>query len=190
MADEDERADRAREFRVTLNRRRPSRKRYSLSSQFLQTSALEQSQSGLDSSVSAFSTSTSTALQGDLVPLQALGGEAIYREIDEKESISKWRNALANACPQPMRNALLPPRGWDQWKKFVFVHLPVLHWLWTYRPKQLIGDCIAGITIGVTHIPQGTVCMGVGECNRACKVSVVLCSGFILPPAFEFASCR
>ena len=54
-----------------------------------------------------------------------------------------------------MRNALLPPYSLAQWKKFLFVHLPIVHWLWTYRPRQLIGDFIAGITIGVTHVPQG-----------------------------------
>lgn len=57
--------------------------------------------------------------------------------------------------PQPLRNALLPPYTLSQWKKFFFIHLPILHWLWTYRPKQLVGDIIAGITIGVTHVPQG-----------------------------------
>jgi MFS superfamily sulfate permease-like transporter len=45
--------------------------------------------------------------------------------------------------------------NWKQWKSFIFVHLPIIQWLWQYRPKYLIGDIIAGITIGVTHIPQG-----------------------------------
>lgn len=57
--------------------------------------------------------------------------------------------------PQPLRKALLPPSTFAQWKRFIFIHLPILHWLWTYRPRQIIGDLIAGITIGVTHVPQG-----------------------------------
>lgn len=65
------------------------------------------------------------------------------------------KNFMYRLFPQPLRNALLPPYTLSQWKKFFFIHLPILHWLWTYRPKQLVGDIIAGITIGVTHVPQG-----------------------------------
>lgn len=153
---EDDKAERAREFRVTLNRRRPSRKRYSFSSQFLQSAAIEQTTSlAGDSSELSRSLTLSTGTLSDGIPLHDLGGESIYREIDERESLSKWRNAMSKAVPQPIRKALLPPLTWEQWKKFVLVHLPVLDWLSSYRPKQLIGDVIAGVTIGVTHIPQG-----------------------------------
>ena len=65
------------------------------------------------------------------------------------------KNFFYRVFPQPLRNALLPPRTLKQWRQFLFIHLPILHWLWTYRPRQLIGDLIAGITIGVTHVPQG-----------------------------------
>lgn len=165
MADdlvEEEKAERAREFQATLNRRRPSRKRYSFSSPFLRSHsagslAIDQSTveaSGFNSSFSPF---TSTTSSGDAAPLVNLGGEAIYREINEKHSLSKWRNAMETMIPQPIRKALCPPTSREEWKKFLFVHLPVIHWLWLYRPKQLIGDLVAGLTIGVTHIPQGEV---------------------------------
>ena len=52
--------------------------------------------------------------------------------------------------------------------KFMFVHLPIIHWVWQYTPKQLIGDTIAGLTIGVTHIPQGIV-----ECMQSCVYGLV-----------------
>lgn len=156
MADdlsEEEKAQRAKEFRTKLNRRRPTRKRYSFSSPFLQSQraggSLEQSSleaSGLHSPNSSL---------GDAVPLVNIGGEAIYREISEKQSLSKWRNAVEEMIPQPIRKALCPPTTREEWKRFLFVHLPVVHWLWLYRPKQLIGDVVSGITIGVTHIPQG-----------------------------------
>ena len=74
------------------------------------------------------------------------------------------RHQVHNFClkvfPQPLRNALLPPLNLAQWKKFWFVHIPILHWLWSYRPKQLVGDIIAGLTIGVTHVPQGAAELG------------------------------
>lgn len=174
--EEESRAERAREFRKTLNRSRPSRKRYSLSSQFRQQSAFETS-GRFEASVTAsyaagisepsvtssltgnpFLTSVSTtADEGGDVSLASFGerGEPIYRELQELDSLSKFRNGMKAFFPQPVRNALLPPRKWKEWQKFFLVHLPILHWLWTYRPKQLIGDLVAGITIGVTHIPQG-----------------------------------
>ena len=153
MADEqteEEKAERAKEFRVNLNRKRPSRKSYSFSSEFLQSAAFERS-----SQFDSYSTS-GVYSSGEAVPLQQFGGgDPIYRDISEKETLSKWRNGLNRLLPQPVKNALLPPRGRKGWLRFLFVHVPILHWLWTYRPKQLIGDVIAGITIGVTHIPQG-----------------------------------
>ena len=81
-------------------------------------------------------------------------GVPVYREIEE--SVPKWRRMFNRVCPQPIRNALKPPMSKEAWLKFMFVHLPILHWVWQYTPKQLIGDTIAGLTIGVTHIPQGT----------------------------------
>ena len=145
---------------MNLNRKRPSRKRYGFSSEFLQSGALEQS-----SQFDSLSTS-GVYSSGETVPLQQLGGgDPIYRDISEKESLSKWKNGLNRLLPQPIKNALLPPRGRKGWLRFLFVHLPVLQWLWTYRPKQLIGDIIAGITIGVTHIPQGTSRVGVARCR-------------------------
>ncbi len=75
------------------------------------------------------------------------------------------RNCIDKTIPQPIRHSLLPPRTLAGWRKFVFVHLPVLHWLWLYKPKDIIGDLIAGITIGVTHIPQGRP-------GRACQSSL------------------
>ena len=49
----------------------------------------------------------------------------------------------------------MPPRNAKELKQFVLVHLPILSWLWSYQPKFLIGDIIAGISIAIMHIPQG-----------------------------------
>ena len=153
MADvlsEEEKAQRAKEFRTTLNRRRPTRKRYSFSSPFLQSQS-----AGPSLEQPSLEASSSNSSLENAVPLVNRRGEAIYREISEKHSLSKWRNAVEEMIPQPVRKALCPPTTREEWKRFLFVHLPVVHWLWLYRPKQLIGDVVSGITIGVTHIPQG-----------------------------------
>lgn len=176
------RAEVAREFRKTLNQHRPSRKRYSFSSAHFSRQQSGASNSSLKSSVrsSAFAYSTRRSLSpassferdgnpfvssfasdvvgdGSGVPLGTFreGGEAIYREFEEYESLSRVKNKLKKIIPQPIRKSILPPRSWKEWQRFIFTHLPIIHWLWTYRPQQLIGDIIAGITIGVTHIPQG-----------------------------------
>ena len=178
------RAEVAREFRKTLNRNRPSRKRYSLSSAHYSRQQSSTSANSLDASGryptlprSSRSFSSGSSFEREANPfisttddsdwggegggesLEALegGGEAIYREFEEYDSLSKFKNKLKKTVPQPIRSSLLPPRSWKDWRKFLFTHLPILHWLWIYRPNQLIGDLIAGITIGVTHIPQGHI---------------------------------
>ena len=179
------RAEFAREFRKTLNRNRPSRKRYSLSSAHYsrqQSSAsntfeasgkvasLTQSSRGTQSS-SSFERESNPFLSsvaggddgafggegGISLGLVEGGGEAIYREFEEYESLSNVNNKLKKLIPQPIRKSMLPPHSLREWQTFLFTHLPIVHWLWIYTPNQLIGDFIAGITIGVTHIPQGVV---------------------------------
>ena len=178
------RAEVAREFRKTLNRKRPSRKRYSLSSAHYSRQQSSTSSNSLQASGRQFDTSPTASLSssargfasttyfdsnpfvssvrptgdgGGGVSLGVIegGGEAIYREFEEYESLSEVKNKFRRMIPQPVRKSLIPPRSWRDWKRFVLVHLPIIHWLWTYRSNQLIGDLIAGITIGVTHIPQG-----------------------------------
>ena len=178
------RAEFAREFRKTLNRNRPSRKRYSLSSAHysrqqsstsnsFETSGitsvtqsgrglLSQSSSSFERESNPFLSSVAGGDDGAFVGEGGIslglvegGGEAIYREFEEYESLSSVTNKLKKVVPQPIRKSMLPPRSLREWQTFLFTHLPIVHWLWTYTPNQLIGDLIAGLTIGVTHIPQG-----------------------------------
>lgn len=78
---------------------------------------------------------------------------------------TKLHGYVHKFCPQPIYNALKPPQNKKEWKSFWLVHVPILHWLYYYVPKYIIGDIVAGLTIGVTHIPQGT-CMCVGHIVR------------------------
>ena len=57
--------------------------------------------------------------------------------------------------PEPICSSLLPPTSKRDCKFFLFTHLPILGWLWSYQLKFLIGDFIAGITVAIMHIPQG-----------------------------------
>ena len=60
--------------------------------------------------------------------------------------------------PEPVFSALKPPLNKKEWRQFVLVHLPILSWVWSYRPAYLFGDIIAGITVAIMHIPQGVWC--------------------------------
>ena len=171
---EESRAEIAREFRKNLNCSRPSRKRYSFSPQFRQQQAESirarfpatySTDNSLDRSLTLSITPSDPFLTSDAVSVgveenvaldsRADSREAIYRELQEQESLSKLKNRIKELIPQPIRKSLLPPRSWKEWKSFFLIHLPIIQWVWTYRRKQLIGDIVAGVTIGVTHIPQG-----------------------------------
>ena len=52
------------------------------------------------------------------------------------------------------------------------MHIPILHWLWTYKKNFILSDLVAGITIGIMQVSQGKyVC----ACVRAC-VAVCVCA--------------
>ena len=57
--------------------------------------------------------------------------------------------------PESVKKELMPPRNAKELKQFILIHFPILSWLWSYQPKFLINDIIAGITVSVMHIPQG-----------------------------------
>ena len=59
--------------------------------------------------------------------------------------------------PEPVRSSLTPPRTKQECMRFFLLRLPILSWLWSYKPRYLVGDVIAGITVSVMHIPQGNL---------------------------------
>lgn len=87
--------------------------------------------------------------------LHAPEGAPVYRELEEERKGGRAQSLLYRFCPQPIRNSLKPPMSRTDWKRFLYVHLPIVHWVWYYTPKYLIGDIVAGLTIGVTQIPHG-----------------------------------
>ena len=57
--------------------------------------------------------------------------------------------------PEILKKELMPPTSIEELKQFILIRLPILSWLWSYKPKFLIGDITAGIAVSIMHIPQG-----------------------------------
>jgi len=68
---------------------------------------------------------------------------------------SKVFNKAYYYTPEPVRSSIKPPTSCEDWKSFFLIRIPIIQWLWSYKAKHLIGDIVAGLTIGMTHIPQG-----------------------------------
>ena len=59
------------------------------------------------------------------------------------------------------------------------MHIPILHWVWTYKKNFILSDVVAGITIGIMQVSQGEsdcvhvcVCACVRACVRACACAL------------------
>ncbi|XP_078287479.1 solute carrier family 26 member 10 [Rhinoraja longicauda] len=71
------------------------------------------------------------------------GGSEEEEEKEEKSSQGLWQQVAGKRCPCPG-------------KRFWTKRLPFLTWLPRYKLKRwLIGDIVAGLTVGIVHIPQG-----------------------------------
>ena len=57
--------------------------------------------------------------------------------------------------PEPIRSSLLPPTNRRSCKNFIFIHLPIISWIWSYQYRYMFGDVMSGITVAIMHIPQG-----------------------------------
>ncbi|XP_067832824.1 solute carrier family 26 member 10 isoform X2 [Heptranchias perlo] len=89
-----------------------------------------------------------------------MSGVAIYRSIytedqfDQHFSRSKEEEREGESFQQKARRSCAC--SGNAWKRFLKERLPFLTWLPRYKFKQwLIGDIIAGVTVGIIHIPQG-----------------------------------
>lgn len=72
--------------------------------------------------------------------------------------------------PEPICSSLLPPTSKRDCKLFLFTHLPILGWLWSYQPKFLVGDIIAGITVAIMRIPQGQTDILNSDITHSCII--------------------
>ncbi len=81
--------------------------------------------------------------------------ESVYRELSPPSDLSTRKRLVSQYLPQPIYNALKPPTNKKEFQHFWQIHVPIWHWLYYYVPKFILGDIVAGLTIGVTHVPQG-----------------------------------
>eukprot|EP00731_Ephydatia_muelleri_P037610 Em0520g1a len=65
------------------------------------------------------------------------------------------RLATSMVPPEPLLSGIKPPMSRQAWLRFLLTHIPILHWTWTYKLQYFIPDIMAGLTVGVMHIPQG-----------------------------------
>ena len=79
----------------------------------------------------------------------------VYRELSPPSGLSTRKRLVTQYLPQPIYNALKPPTNKKEFQHFWQIHVPIWHWLYYYVPKFILGDIVAGLTIGVTHVPQG-----------------------------------
>lgn len=57
-------------------------------------------------------------------------------------------------------------------KKLLYKRLPILRWLPQYNRDDAIGDLVAGITVGLTVIPQALAYSGIAGLPAAVSISV------------------
>ena len=57
--------------------------------------------------------------------------------------------------PEPILSGIKPPMSRSAWLRFLLTHLPILHWMWTYKAQYLFREVIAGISVAMLHVPQG-----------------------------------
>ncbi|KAL5484185.1 hypothetical protein EMCRGX_G020638 [Ephydatia muelleri] len=57
--------------------------------------------------------------------------------------------------PEPILSGIKPPMSRSAWLRFLLTHLPILHWMWTYKTQYLFREIIAGISVAMLHVPQG-----------------------------------
>lgn len=62
------------------------------------------------------------------------------------EESCKQHESLASTCARKLRHACS--------RKTLYKRLPILTWLPRYNCQDALGDLVAGITVGLTVIPQ------------------------------------
>lgn len=86
-------------------------------------------------------------------PLETqFNGSTEFILVTDHQTAEKKRN-FGDSCAAGLKNVFR--------KKTLYNRLPILKWLPHYNRDDAIGDLIAGITVGLTVIPQGLAYSGV-----------------------------
>ena len=82
-----------------------------------------------------------------------------------------------------------PTTGWETCttaarkvfnKKLLFKRIPILSWLPSYNGEQAVSDLIAGLTVGLTIIPQGIAYAIVAQLPPQVNFFLIVHSTYIL----------
>ncbi|XP_034485741.1 sodium-independent sulfate anion transporter [Drosophila innubila] len=88
--------------------------------------------------------------------------------------LSSHNNPKAISCDDRIDKKVTPP---SKWKRALLRHVPVFQWLPAYNMEWGIDDFIAGITLGLTIIPESIAC----ALLAGLPARYGLCSAFIGP---------
>lgn len=84
---------------------------------------------------------------------------AVYRDIYTEDQFKKLYGASEETnSSEKLRERVLKNCGCnkDACVKALKERIPILNWLPRYKLKKwLLGDAVAGFTVGIVHIPQG-----------------------------------
>lgn len=79
--------------------------------------------------------------------------DCIIQDDDDKNCATGCLDSLQQWCRETTSNVFR--------KKTLYKRLPILTWLPKYNRNDFIGDLVAGITVGLTVIPQGLAYAGI-----------------------------
>ncbi|XP_037952180.1 sodium-independent sulfate anion transporter [Teleopsis dalmanni] len=108
----------------------------------------------VDASSTRESGSTGSEISLNIPPSGLYNGssDCIIQEDDPKNSLSCWQ-VSCEWIKQTSANVFR--------KKTLYKRMPILTWLPKYNRHDFIGDFVAGITVGLTVIPQGLAYAGI-----------------------------
>ncbi|ALC47098.1 CG5404 [Drosophila busckii] len=98
-------------------------------------------------------------------------------ELEEKATKVRLLTSTGTGTKSPAHSEAKKPAPAPKWKRALLRHVPVFQWLPAYNLEWGIDDFIAGITLGLTIIPESIAC----ALLAGLPVRYGLCSAFIGP---------
>lgn len=87
------------------------------------------------------------------------------KELNEKSSQTKKRQSLKIWMQKKAHKAFT--------KKMLYRRIPILNWLPKYNSQDAVGDLVAGITVGLTVIPQALAFTSIAGVPPAVSFNVI-----------------
>lgn len=83
----------------------------------------------------------------------------------DHRSTSEQLRSIAPWCRQKARSMFR--------KKMIYKRIPILNWLPKYSADDAVGDLVAGITVGLTVIPQALAYSGIAGLPAAVNCELI-----------------